>query len=93
MTVCSFLKAIVDQAETVKRVLTVFPRCTEQLLSESKCSIFFNEKCPEVIREGIKETLGAVSSSFESKYLGLSMPEGRMKDEHFQPIMDVFGKG
>ena len=33
-----------------------------------------------------------VAESFESKYLGLPTPEGRMKDEQFQPIMDRFGK-
>ena len=38
------------------------------------------------------ETLGVVSSSFESKYLGLPTLKGRMKDEKFVPIMDKFGK-
>lgn len=36
--------------------------------------------------------LGVESMSFESKYLGLPTPEGRMKNEKFQPIMDRFGK-
>ena len=37
-------------------------------------------------------TLGVESSTFEGKYLGLPTPEGRMKDENFQPILDKFGK-
>lgn len=32
------------------------------------------------------------TATFESKYLGLPTPEGRMKDDSFQPIMDKFGK-
>ena len=62
------------------------------MLSESKCSLLFSELCPEGIREEIKKTLGVVSASFENKYLGLPTPEGRMKDENFQPILDKFGK-
>lgn len=36
--------------------------------------------------------MGVVSSSFESRYLGLPILKGRMKDENFQPIMARFGK-
>uniref|UniRef100_A0A453S5H7 Reverse transcriptase zinc-binding domain-containing protein n=3 Tax=Aegilops tauschii subsp. strangulata TaxID=200361 RepID=A0A453S5H7_AEGTS len=32
------------------------------------------------------------TSTFESKYLGLPTPEGRMKDANFQPFMDRFMK-
>ena len=44
------------------------------------------------VQESIKDTLGVVASSFESKYLGLPTPEGRMKGEKFQPIMERFVK-
>lgn len=43
-------------------------------------------------REEIKGILGVESASFESKYLGLPTPEGRMKNGNFQPIMERFGK-
>ena len=44
------------------------------------------------VQESIEDTLGVVASSFESKYLGLPTPEGRMKGEKFQPIMERFVK-
>ena len=37
-------------------------------------------------------TLEVEATTFESKYLGLPTPEGRMKNEHFQPILNRFGK-
>ena len=56
-----FFKATVEEAVTMKRVLSTFHRCTGQLLSESKCSLLFSEKCPEEVRDNIKENLGVVS--------------------------------
>ena len=40
----------------------------------------------------MKNTLVVVSTSFESKYLGMPTPEGRMKDDNFQPILERLGK-
>ncbi|XP_073362956.1 uncharacterized protein [Aegilops tauschii subsp. strangulata] len=87
-----FFKSTVEEVVAVKRVLMVFQHCTWQLLSSGKCSILFSEKCPEQVREEIKSVLEVKSVTFESKYLGLPTPEGRMKDENFQPIMDKLGK-
>lgn len=87
-----FFKATIEEAKIIKKILNDFQKGTGQLLSESKCSLLFRELCPEDTREEIKRTLGVVLASFESKYLGLPTPEGRMKDENFQPIMDRFGK-
>lgn len=41
---------------------------------------------------GVRGVLEVETSTFESKYLGLLTPEGRMKDEKFQPIMERFMK-
>lgn len=87
-----FFKANVEEARKVKEILNIFQRSSGQLLSQSKCSLLFSEACPVQVREEIKEILGVTISVFESKYLGLPTPEGRMKDEHFQPIMDKLGK-
>lgn len=54
--------------------------------------MLFSETCDSNVREEIMTMLEVDSSSFERKYLGLSMPEGRMKDENFQPILERFGK-
>lgn len=54
--------------------------------------LLFSEACPDVIQQGIKDKLGVVASTFESKYLGLPTPKGRMKEERFQPIMERFTK-
>lgn len=48
--------------------------------------------CPTEVRTRIKNILGVESDTFESKYLSLPTPDGRIKNEKFQPIMDRFGK-
>lgn len=87
-----FFKASVDQAHSINETLATFQKCTGQLLSPSKCSLLFSEACPIPVREEIARVLGVVSTVFESKYLGLPTPEGRMKNDKFQPIMERFGK-
>lgn len=87
-----FFKASKEEAQAVKNVLHDFQINTGQLLSESKCSLLLSEACPSEVAADIKETLGVTTSSFENKYLGVPTPEGRMKDENFQPIMERVGK-
>lgn len=87
-----FFKATIERAETIKRVLDTFQKCTGHLLSTTKCSILFSELCQASTREGIKATLGLQTDVFECKYLGLPTTERIMKEEHFQPIMERFGK-
>ena len=45
------------------------------------------------VQQDVKSVLDIMASTFESKYLGLPTPEGRMKDSMFQPIMERFIKG
>jgi ribonuclease HI len=87
-----FFKATVEEARAVDSALELFQRCTGQLLSPSKCSVLFSSACPSATQLEIKSILGVSTSTFEEKYLGLPTPEGRMKDECFQPIMARFSK-
>jgi hypothetical protein len=52
----------------------------------------FSTACPSATQIEIKSILNVASSTFEEKYLGLPTPEGRMKGDHFQPIMKRFSK-
>uniref|UniRef100_A0A452Y891 Uncharacterized protein n=1 Tax=Aegilops tauschii subsp. strangulata TaxID=200361 RepID=A0A452Y891_AEGTS len=79
-------------AERVKQVLIEFQKGSGQLLSYSKCSVLFSEVCPVEVQQDVKSVLDITASTFESKYLGLPTPEGRMKDSMFQPIMERFIK-
>lgn len=46
----------------------------------------FDESCPSDNQEEIKTTLSIVQEAFETKYLGLPTPEGRMKKGKFQSL-------
>jgi hypothetical protein len=76
----------------MKQILENFCRGTGQLINPEKCSIFFNDRCAEDIRDQIASILGTNRISFESKYLGLPTPDGRMKSERFQPINERLSK-
>ena len=60
-----FFKATREQARVVKGALSMFQKCTGQLLSSSKCSILFSEHCPNTLQEEIKEILACEASTFE----------------------------
>jgi hypothetical protein len=50
------------------------------------------QHCSEQNGEIVASILRVVSTSFDDKYLGPPIPEGRMKDEKFQPTKDFFSK-
>jgi hypothetical protein len=87
-----FFKAHEDQAAKVKEVLELFASSTGQLINPSKCSIFFGDSCPGPTRVLIKNTLNVVQETFETKYLGLPTPEGRMSKGKFQSLQSKLAK-
>lgn len=76
----------------VSGTLTLFQKCTVQLLSQSKFSLLISEACPTQVRDGIKIILGVELDTFESKYLGFPSPEQRMKNERFQQLWIDLGR-
>jgi hypothetical protein len=52
----------------------------------------FSSSCPQIIRDEIKNTLHITAEAFETKYLGLPTPEGRMNKERLQSIQAKLGK-
>lgn len=87
-----FFKACKEEAKTIVEILESFQKGSGQLLSNNKCSVLFSEICPASNQLEVKSELQITASTFESKYLGLPTPEGRMKEEQFQPIMERFVK-
>jgi hypothetical protein len=82
----------VEQAMVVKDVLDNYERCTGQQVSLGKCSILFGEKCSAEAQASIKGILKYETTCFEEKYLGLPIPEGRLKKGKFQPLKERFKK-
>ena len=70
-----FFKAHGDEARRLKNAINIFQQGTGQLLSPSKCSMFFSTLCPAQSQEEIKQILEISSATFEEKYLGLPTPE------------------
>jgi hypothetical protein len=62
------------------------------MVSLGKCSILYGDLCPSAVQDEIKEILKYESTCFEEKYLGLPVPQGRMKKGKFQPIKGRFVK-
>jgi hypothetical protein len=81
-----FFKANQAQAIKVKEVLEMYASSTGQLINPSKCSIYFGESCPMQHRMAVKAVLGITQELFETKYLGLPTPEGRMNRGKFESL-------
>jgi hypothetical protein len=87
-----FFKAHEDQAAKVREVLELFASSTGQQINPSKCSIFFGESCPSPTRVLVKNALNIVQETFETKYLWLPTPEGRMSKGKFQSLQSKLAK-
>jgi hypothetical protein len=81
-----FFKAQVTQAIQVKKVLDMYAASTGQLINPGKCSIMFGESCPQITRMEVKNALQVTQENFESKYLGLPTPDGRMSKGKFESL-------
>ena len=64
----------------------------DRLLSEQKCSIMFSASVLDQAGGDIKHILHIEQEDFEAKCLVLRTPEGRMKNEKFQPLVERLGK-
>jgi hypothetical protein len=87
-----FFRANAVQAQNVKDALTIFERCTGQLLNPSKCSMLTREGREDDQIQQVRDILRVERIAFEEKYLGLPTPRGRMKRGVFQPLEQRFLK-
>jgi hypothetical protein len=78
-----FFEGSVQQGTVVKSILDRYERGTGQLVSLGKCSILYGHSCDVGAQDSLKLLLGYETSSFEEKYLGLPVPEGRLKNGKF----------
>jgi hypothetical protein len=81
-----FFKARGGQTSRIKEVLDLYATSTGQLINPSKCSILFGNSCAANVREEVKGVLQVSQETFETKYLGLPTPEGRMTKGKFQSL-------
>ena len=88
LMIAFYFKGSLDQALTIKNILTVYEEGIGQLLSPNKCSILFGKNCRLEDQVSIMVVLKITEEGFEDKYLGLPVPEGRMKAGKFQYTKD-----
>ena len=79
-----FFKGSIDQALTIKNIISTYEKGAGQLLSTDKCSIMFGKKCSMENQVSIMVILNIAAKGFEDKYLELPVPQGRMKAGIFQ---------
>ena len=83
-----FFKANPEQANFVKGVISRYAQATGQLINPQKCSIQFGDSCPIDVQQEVRQILEVVQEEFESKYLGLPTPDGRMHRGKFQNLQE-----
>ncbi|XP_071679572.1 uncharacterized protein [Lolium perenne] len=66
------------------QVLEKYSRSTDQLINPNKCSIYFGQACEENVKAQAKSILQFTAETFETRYLGLPTPKGRMSKGKFQ---------
>jgi hypothetical protein len=87
-----FFEASVNQASIIKSILNRYEKGTGQLVSLGKCSVLFGDQCTMEVQAEIKDILQYDTTCFEEKYLGLPVPEGRLKKGKFVKTKGKFSK-
>jgi hypothetical protein len=87
-----FFKADPMQANRVVQLLDKYSRSTGQLINPGKCLIYFGPKCEEDLKAQVKSIMQVCVENFETKYLGLPTPEGRMSKGKFQSLQGKLAK-
>lgn len=87
-----YFREEIQQARAIKEVLACYALATGQLINPAKCSIMFGDSLPASIRDDIKLILQITSTSFEDKYLGFPIPEGRINRGKFQSLQEKIWK-
>jgi hypothetical protein len=87
-----FFKATVAQANRVRLVLDSYENSTGQLINPGKCSIMFGKTCPQEVRDEVMTVLQLTTEAFDTKYLGLPTPDGKINKEKLQSIQAKLGK-
>jgi hypothetical protein len=70
----------------------MYSQGTGQLINPSKCSIYFGPVCDDDMKVQVMDTLQIVEQHFETKYLGLPTPNGRMTKGKFQSLQGKLAK-
>jgi hypothetical protein len=87
-----FFEATDGQANIVKSILDRYERGTAQLVSMGKCSVLYGDLCPPEVQSELKNILKYETHCFEEKYLGLPVPDGKMKSGKFKSTKEKFSK-
>lgn len=83
-----FFKANADQAIKIRKILYTYESGTGQMLNPHKCSILMGTTVSPQNSTAVMQILEVQNDTFEAKYLGLPVPEGRMKDGKFQSVKE-----
>jgi hypothetical protein len=57
-----------------------------------KCSVLYGDLCPPEVQSELKNILKYETHCFEEKYLGLPVPDGKMKSGKFKSTKEKFSK-
>jgi hypothetical protein len=87
-----FFKAKEEQALQIHEILMKYATSTGQLINPNKCSLMFGKMCPAETKVRINLVLHTEQEEFETKYLGLPTPKGRMSSGKFQSLQATLAK-
>jgi hypothetical protein len=87
-----FFKLGDDQARSVRDLLHIFEKGSGQKLNPAKCSLLVKEGVNSEVVNQVKTILNVDRADFDAKYLGLPMPEGRMRRGVFKSIEEQNAK-
>jgi hypothetical protein len=83
-----FVKASIEGANEVTGVLEAYCQASGQRVNMDKSSVFFSKRCPEEVRNAMKERLNVQNETLNEKYLGMPSDVGRARNGSFKYLKD-----
>lgn len=87
-----FFKGEEEQGRVVQRIISMYERCTGQMVSHSKCSMMFGSGCSSEAKKELLQIMNIQKEALEERYLGLPTPEGRMSKARFKSVKEKLAK-
>ena len=82
------MRAWIEEALELKRILQVYERCSRQCINHEKSAVMFSKNSSGQTKGSVKCALGIDSEAYNEKYLGLPVYIGRSKRKAFAYLKD-----
>ena len=81
-------KSSAEGATRISELLETYCNASGQRINNEKSSIFFSKRCPQTVKDEVKQILNVTNESLSERYLGMPTEVGQSKMGTFKYLRD-----